>query len=89
MAHRLSHAALAATLTAVLALAAAAHAENYGQPGWTSPEPNYYAMPTGPDGLTAAMYPAPRPRPRSSARPISLTGRWPRSNSCISTGTAT
>lgn len=60
---RVSHAALA-TIAAIVCLAAAnAHAQYYGPPGWTSPEPNYYAMPAGPEGLTAAMYPCPRPTP--------------------------
>ena len=31
--------------------------------GWASPEPNYYAAPTGSEGLTAAMYPCPLPTP--------------------------
>ena len=65
MAHRLSQAAIATVLAAATwcALAADARAQSYGLPGWTSPEPNYYAMPTGPDGLTAALYPSPRPTP--------------------------
>ena len=40
-----------------------ASAQNYGPPGWPSPEPNYYAMPADTNGLTAAMYPCPRPTP--------------------------
>jgi hypothetical protein len=65
MAQRLSQAAIAAVLAAATwcALAGDARAQSYGLPGWTSPEPNYYAMPTGPDGLTAALYPSPRPTP--------------------------
>ena len=64
MAHRVSQAALAAIVVAIcLAAGTTAHAQNYGTPGWTSPEPNYYAMPAGPEGLTAAMYPCPRPTP--------------------------
>ena len=60
---RISHAVLA-TIAATICLAAAnAQAQNYGPPGWTSPEPNYYTMPAGPEGLTAAMYPCPRPTP--------------------------
>jgi hypothetical protein len=64
MAHRVCRAALA-TIAAAICLAAGntAHAQYYGPPGWTSPEPNYYAAPTGEDGLTAAMYPCPRPTP--------------------------
>jgi hypothetical protein len=38
-------------------------AQGYGAPGWASPEPNYYAMPTGAEGLAAALYPCPRPTP--------------------------
>ena len=47
MAHRLSHAAIAAVLAAAawLAMAGDARAQGYGAPGWASPEPNYYAMP--------------------------------------------
>jgi len=65
MARRLSQAAIAAILAAAtcFALARDARAQSYGTPGWTSPEPNYYAMPTGPEGLTAALYPCPRPTP--------------------------
>jgi len=65
MAHHASRAALAAIVLAIVSFAASnsAHAEGYGLPGWTSPEPNYYAMPTGDEGLTAAMYPCPRPTP--------------------------
>ncbi len=71
MAHRFSQAAMAAghpvlwvvAAAAWLALAGDAVAQGYGLPGWTSPEPNYYAMPTGPEGLTAALYPSPRPTP--------------------------
>ena len=65
MAYRLSHAAIAAVLlvAAWCVLAGDARAEGYGAPGWTSPEPNYYAMPAGADGLTAALYPCPRPTP--------------------------
>jgi hypothetical protein len=64
MAHRIKRAALAAILVAFVSLAATrAQAQNYGPPGWVSPEPNYYAMPTGDEGLTAAMFPCPRPTP--------------------------
>ncbi len=65
MAHRLSHFTVAALLAATMwfVMAGAAHAQSYGAPGWASPEPNYYAMPTGPEGLTAALYPCPRPTP--------------------------
>ncbi len=65
MARRLSQAAIAAFLVAAtwFALAGDARAQTYGAPGWASPEPNYYAMPTGPDGLTAALYPCPLPTP--------------------------
>ncbi len=65
MAQRLSHAATAAFLVAAawFAMAAGACAQGYGLPGWASPEPNYYAMPTGAEGLTAALYPSPRPTP--------------------------
>ncbi|MGO9112738.1 MAG: hypothetical protein ACLP9L_26185 [Thermoguttaceae bacterium] len=65
MAHRLSRAAIAAVLAASAwcALAGDVRAQGYGTPGWASPEPNYYAMPTGPEGLTAALYPSPRPTP--------------------------
>ncbi len=52
MAHRLSHSALAAVLAAAMWFAMAGEAraqQGYGAPGWaTSPEPNYYAQPTGP-----------------------------------------
>jgi len=56
------------TIAAVLAaawvgMAGDAFAQGYGVPGWASPEPNYYAMPAGAEGLTAAMYPCPRPTP--------------------------
>ncbi len=65
MAHRFSHSAIAAVLAAAtwFAMAGDARAQGYGAPGWASPEPNYYAMPTGPEGLTAALYPCPRPTP--------------------------
>jgi len=65
MAHRLSQAAIAAVLAAATwcALAGDLRAQGYGAPGWASPEPNYYAIPTGPEGLTAALYPSPRPTP--------------------------
>ncbi len=63
MYQRAMHAAAAALAAAIWLAAANVHAQNYGLPGWPSPEPNYYAMPTGPDGLTAAMYPSPRPTP--------------------------
>ena len=65
MAHRVSQAAIAAVLAAAawFAMAGDARAQSYGAPGWVSPEPNYYAMPTGPEGLTAALYPSPRPTP--------------------------
>ena len=65
MAHRFSQAAIAAVLAAAtwFAMAGDARAQGYGAPGWASPEPNYYAMPTGPEGLTAALYPSPRPTP--------------------------
>ncbi|MGA2258258.1 MAG: hypothetical protein ABSG53_26630 [Thermoguttaceae bacterium] len=65
MAHRVSQAAIAALTVAAawFAMAGDVCAQGYGAPGWASPEPNYYAMPTGPDGLTAAMYPSPRPTP--------------------------
>ena len=65
MAQRLSQAALVLLLATATwcTLSGDLHAQSYGQPGWVSPEPNYYAMPTGPDGLTAALYPSPRPTP--------------------------
>jgi hypothetical protein len=63
MTHRVTRAAAAAIVAAIWLAAANVHAQNYGSPGWTSPEPNYYAMPTGADGMTAAMYPSPRPTP--------------------------
>jgi hypothetical protein len=64
MAHRLSQMAIAAVLAAAwFVMAGDARAQGYGQPGWASPEPNYYAMPTGAVGLTAALYPCPRPTP--------------------------
>ena len=56
MAHRMIHAA-AAAIVATLWLSASAHAQNYGPPGWTSPEPNYYATVPGEAGMTQAMYP--------------------------------
>ena len=62
MAHRMIHAA-AAAIVATLWLSASAHAQNYGPPGWTSPEPNYYATVPGETGMTQAMYPCPRPTP--------------------------
>jgi len=54
-----------AALGTIILLAACtiAQAQSYGAAGWTSPEPNYYAMPAGENGLTAAMYPSPRPTP--------------------------
>ena len=65
MALRLSQAAIAALLAAAAMFALAGHAcaQGYGVPGWASPEPNYYAMPAGSEGLTAALYPSPRPTP--------------------------
>jgi hypothetical protein len=63
MKYRVSQAALAAIVAVVGLAAATANAQYYGSPGWTSPEPNNYAMPAGQDGLTAAMYPCPRPTP--------------------------
>lgn len=65
MAHGFSHSAMAAVLAAAawFVMPAGAFAEGYGAPGWASPEPNYYAMPTGQEGLTAALYPCPRPTP--------------------------
>lgn len=64
MAHRLSQVTIAAVLAAAwVGMAGDAFAQGYGVPGWASPEPNYYAMPTGPEGLTAALYPSPRPTP--------------------------
>jgi hypothetical protein len=64
MAHKLPHAAIAVLLAATwFVMAADARAQGYGVPGWASPEPNYYAMPTGAEGLTAALYPSPRPTP--------------------------
>ncbi len=57
-------AALAAIVAAIcFAAGNTAHAQYYGPPGWASPEPNYYAAPAGQEGLTAAMYPCPRPTP--------------------------
>jgi hypothetical protein len=65
MAHALSRAAIAAILAAAtcFVMAGDASAQGYGVPGWVSPEPNYYAMPPGAAGLTAALYPSPRPTP--------------------------
>jgi len=64
MAHRLSQLAITAVLaTAWFVMAGDARAQGYGAPGWASPEPNYYAMPAGAEGLTAALYPCPRPTP--------------------------
>ena len=65
MAHRVSQAAIAAVLAAAtwFAMTGEARAQSYGAPGWASPQPNSYAMPTGPGGLTAALYPSPRPTP--------------------------
>ncbi len=64
MARGISQTTIAAVLAAAwFAMAAGAHAQGYGAPGWASPEPNHYAMPTGPEGLTAALYPSPRPTP--------------------------
>ena len=65
MAHKVPHVAIAVLLTAAawLPLEGDARAEGYGAPGWASPEPNFYAMPTGSEGLTAALYPSPRPTP--------------------------
>ncbi len=64
MARNMSFAAIAALLAVAWAATPKdAQAQGYGQPGWTIPEPNYYAQPAGPDGLTAAMYPSPRPTP--------------------------
>ena len=49
MAQRLSHSTIAVLLAAAtwFIIAGDARAEGYGVPGWASPEPNYYAMPTG------------------------------------------
>jgi hypothetical protein len=55
--------AAAAALVASLWFTASAHAQYYGPPGWTSPEPNYYASLPGEEGLSQAMYPCPRPTP--------------------------
>jgi hypothetical protein len=65
MAHRFSQAAIAVLLAAAAwsVMAADARAQSYGVPGWASPDPNYYATPTGAEGLTAALYPSPRPTP--------------------------
>ena len=70
MAHGFSHLAMAAVLAAGIgfAMAGDARAQGYGAPGWASPKPNYYATPTGyplagAEGLTAALYPSPRPTP--------------------------
>jgi len=65
MTHRVSQTAIAAVLMAAawIGMAGDARAQSYGVPGWVSPEPNYYSMPTGPEGLTAALYPSPRPTP--------------------------
>lgn len=65
MARRFPQVAVTAILAAAtyFAVAGDACAQSYGAPGWASPEPNYYAMPTGPEGLTAALYPSPRPTP--------------------------
>ena len=66
MAHRLPQMTIAAVLAAAAWFAAAGEARAqayYGPPGWTSPEPNYYACPTDAQGLTAALYPCPRPTP--------------------------
>ncbi|MEI8374662.1 MAG: hypothetical protein WCJ35_17695 [Planctomycetota bacterium] len=66
MAHGFSQAAITAVLVAATWFAAAGdvRAQGYGTPGWASPEPNYYAMPTGSEGLAAApYYPSPRPTP--------------------------
>jgi hypothetical protein len=60
---RVSHAALTIIAAIIGLTATTAHAQYYGPPGWVSPEPNYYSMPAGPEGLTAAMYPCPRPTP--------------------------
>ena len=62
MAHRVIHAS-AVAIAALLLAAASAHAQNYGPPGWTSPEPNYYAQVPAENGMTQAMYPCPRPTP--------------------------
>jgi hypothetical protein len=65
MAPKFSLAAIAALLaaTVLFTVTGEARAQGYGVPGWASPEPNYYAMPTGAEGLTAALYPCPRPTP--------------------------
>ena len=65
MVHKLSQVAIASVLAATtwLVMAGDVRAQGYGMPGWASPEPNYYAMPAGAEGLTAALYPCPRPTP--------------------------
>ena len=65
MVHGCSRFATIAVLAAAAWLAVAGEhaAQGYGAPGWASPEPNYYAMPPGNGGLTAALYPCPRPTP--------------------------
>jgi hypothetical protein len=63
MAHRVIHASAAAIAAMLLLAAASAHAQYYGPPGWTSPEPNYYGSVPGEVGLSQAMYPCPRPTP--------------------------
>ena len=75
MVHRVCQAALAAVVAAIcLAAGSTAQAQYYGPPGWTSPEPNYYATPEGPEGLTAAMYPCPRPTPPLTGQTIITYG---------------
>jgi hypothetical protein len=75
MVHRVCQAALAAVVAAIcLAAGNTAHAQYYGPPGWTSPEPNYYATPEGPEGLTAAMYPCPRPTPPLTGQTVITYG---------------
>jgi hypothetical protein len=64
MAQKFMPKAIAAVLAVTcFMLAGNVLAQGYGAPGWVSPEPNYYAAPTGPAGLTAALYPCPRPTP--------------------------
>ena len=82
MAHRLSQIAIAAVLAAPwLVLTGDAQAPRRRRaPGWASPEPNYYAMPTGAEGLTAALYPCPRPTPPLVGQTQITDECWPPTN---------
>ena len=85
MAHRLSRAAWPQSSSQSSRWPPRAQCPELWAPGWASPEPNRYAMPTGAEGLTAAMSLCPGPRRHSPARRTSPTARSRRRSSCTCT----